>query len=1152
MKRIVSGVFLGLVVAGCSAPPVRQCTDSCDQGQRCDATTGLCVKDAVPTLAVEPVPNPLLTKKLTVRGTTTDDLGVTRGEAFFEGQTPVVFTVTENAFSVELDTPENDSVEARLIVRVFDTGGQVAETTVKTVVDTLGPSVALTPPDTVIGGAVVTVQGSSHDGSGAVAEVQADFGPGPVTATLNPDGAWTVQLAPPGGRDAVATPITITAKDQYGNRSTSELSLKIDTVGPTFMLTAPTATVGGAATVVSGTVIDSSGPIAMVSVRFGGLAQDVATTSGAFSATVMLPQGIDGETRAVTFSAVDGFGNAGSGSFELNLDTRGPDITLVGPMIVGPTATLTGNASDTHGPLSNVTVDLNDGTGPRPVDSLSNGIWQLAAAFVGGQDGVTRQVALSATDALGNVGTGAGSFVIDTTPPTGTFTTPAEGATLSGPAATISGTVQDNTSAILAVSLDFADGQPPHAATVSGTTWTVDVPLGMENHQVHATTARFTDAVGNSSVAYRSFVVDTVGPAVTITTPTAGSLVGGSDTTLAVAFTATDPSSVIGAVVHFGGAPMAAAARQGTTNTWTATVQIPAGLDYVATPLEVRATDGAGNVGSAIVTLTVDNVAPVLTITAPSAGQVFNIASFTASANVNIAWTVTDGDPQARVTTVGGAPVASGTSAAWPTVATDNYTTYSVPVAAVDRMNNASSQLAMYIVDRVAPTVTISPGNGTRNVEPREAVLTFSEEVRGPVDPLVLSPASSAPAGAWQGASRITFTRSGLEPYRVFTASLASGLTDRAGNAVSATSSRFHTSAAIPASGTAIDPLGSTWGYDVVSDLDGIPLVVQTKLNGSSWNVVSKVLDPTSGTFIEFWQDTNSYVVVYDYHAFAWTNVQADLSAVPSRGYYVQSRLGPTLVDDIRWKESGNSYSSTVGWKRLIATPAISPADGTGTTGLVDSVRYTRAPSTSVNLGNQPSRLAVSAGRWNVAEKIGGTIRVSSYRCTSQIVFPNISYYCGLVTSDVVADADSSTAIGWARNGAGVDERLSMATAENGCTMLSYPSASGVMKVASIADNVSRAPCSGLCQQSLSTSIASAPSDNFAVGKGPGNVLLGTGFQGGQIQLYQSADCSTWQPVGAPLAYGSALPRAKPAQVGNRRGFFYVDATTGALRVYIP
>jgi hypothetical protein len=101
----------------------------------------------------------------------------------------------------------------------------------------------------------------------------------------------------------------------------------------------------------------------------------------------------------------------------------------------------------------------------------------------------------------------------------------------------------------------------------------------------------------------------------------------------------------------------------------------------------VTATDGAGNVGSASVTYTVDNTAPVVAITAPANGAYYTTANVPAKD-----FAVTELNPYTTVQ--------SGYSTA------EGVQTYTV--TATDGAGNVGSASVTYTVDNVAPVVTIT------------------------------------------------------------------------------------------------------------------------------------------------------------------------------------------------------------------------------------------------------------------------------------------------------------------------------------------------------------------------------------------------------------------------------------------------------------
>lgn len=1044
---VVSVAVSLLAFTGCPSQ-VRECSPSCAFGDRCNAKTGICVKDEVPTLEVNPITEVVHAASLTVSGTAEDDVGIADGGITF-GATLTPFEVMGKKFSVNVETPAVDSKIVPLEVGVFDTGLQSKVVKLDVTVDRVGPVVALTNPPALVGGAMVRLEGTSSDGSGRVS-LQADFGGGPVSATVAASGDWFVTVAPPQGKDSEDAPLILSALDKYDNPTTTTVQLKVDTKGPTFALTAPTGAAGGQSATVRGTANDGSGPVSIASVRFGTTSQDVAVDGGVFETSISLPQGVDNEQRSLIVSGTDRLGNSAEQTFMITVDTQAP---------------------------------------------------------------------------------------------AGAFTAPAADALVSGASVNVTGTVMD--AAVQSVELDFGDGQGFRAATVMGNAWSVTIPLPSENFVAHAMVARFRDTYGNESMATRTIRVDTVAPAVAITSPAAMALVGG--TQLITGATATDPGNVASVSASIAGGT-SVNATAGAGSAWSATLPLPT-RDYVSASLTFVATDAAGNQGTATVQVTVDNVAPVLTITTPTAGRVFNISDFGGGSNaVNVAWTLTDGDPQVAVTTFNGATISGNpTSAPVTTPATDNYVAYTVPVVARDRANNSTTTNATFTVDRVAPTVTFSPVNGTRNVEPRTVVATFSEQMSGPMDALTLTPASAAPAGTWNG-GRTVFTRASLEAYTVFTAAVTSGVTDRAGNAALG-QTRFHTAAEVPSNGSVIAT--NVWGYDVESDNDGVPMVVVIKDSGAGvdrYTFSSSVLNPATGAFAPWSFTLNAQNSVYEYQAFSFNSVNADLTSATVRGahFHTEQRNCTSVCfsefPDRRVYSLNNQPMVTEVGGTMIASPAIpGGGDGTGMIGRVNGSTYTRDPGVSYSFtmtGLVGRKVATNISRWNVAGNAAPpNLQVESYKCTGW----SGSSYCFPIGSTVLSDV----AAGASWSGA-TSNLMSMATAASECTMLSYPSTTG-RRVAVIADTLSRAPCSGFCVYTLTTTTSAAPTSDFVIGRGIGTTLLGVGTNGG-AQLYSTTNCSTWVPVGVPVPGATDF---KPVMLGTRPGFLYLDSSR-TLRLHRP
>lgn len=189
----------------------------------------------------------------------------------------------------------------------------------------------------------------------------------------------------------------------------------------------------------------------------------------------------------------------------------------------------------------------------------------------------------------------------DTIAPDVRWSTPADGATVSG-SLSLTGTASDDT-AVAAVEVRVDGGAPVAASGTSAWSLTVDT-RGLADG-AHTATARATDTSGNSATATVGFTVanggaDTTAPTVSISTPGPGATVAG---TVGVAGTAADGVGVTLVEVRVGSGPYQPAA--GTT-AWTRSVDTT-GLADGAHTLTARVHDAAGNTSSTSVAVTVAN-----------------------------------------------------------------------------------------------------------------------------------------------------------------------------------------------------------------------------------------------------------------------------------------------------------------------------------------------------------------------------------------------------------------------------------------------------------------------------------------------------------------------------------------------------------------
>src|SRR5438034_533151 len=231
--------------------------------------------------------------------------------------------------------------------------------------------------------------------------------------------------------------------------------------------------------------------------------------------------------------------------------------------------------------------------------------WNAAAAPIG-----THTLRAVARDAANNVGTSSAVAVTvaDHPAPTVAMTSPASGATVTGPV-TVSANASDNVGVVgVQFQLDGAalgaeDTTPPYAVTWNTATATVGT---------HTLRAIARDAASNTatSASVSVAVPDTAAPTVAITSPASGATVTGSVT---VSADASDNVAVVGVQFQLDGAALGA---EDTTApyavTWNTTTAAPG-----THTLRAVARDAANNTATAAVTVTVSNAAPPDT-TAPT------------------------------------------------------------------------------------------------------------------------------------------------------------------------------------------------------------------------------------------------------------------------------------------------------------------------------------------------------------------------------------------------------------------------------------------------------------------------------------------------------------------------------------------------------
>ena len=472
--------------------------------------------------------------------------------------------------------------------------------------------------------------------------------------------------------------------------------------------------------------------------------ETIATSRSGAAWTATAAALADG-TYTAEASQSDDAGNTGTSvAHTFSVDTAAPAVTLTDPAdgatTNDTTPALSGAAGATAGDGSIVTVRVYAGSTATgtPVETLSTdrtgATWTATAATL--SDG-TYTARATQNDAAGNTGTSAAhtftidTFVPDTTPPSVTLISPADGSSstdrtpaLSGAAGTDAG---DNDAITVRIYAGTTiAGTPVQTLTTdrTGATWTATATALADG--TYTARASQSDAAGNTGAsAAHTFSVDTAAPAVTLTDPAQGATTGDATPALAgAAGTETGDAGSVTVRVYAGSSTTGFLLRtltaSASADSWS-TDALPALGDGTYTA-QASQSDAAGNTGTSTPhTFSVDTGAPAVTLTDPADGSSTNDSTpalgGAAGAAAGDGTTVT-----VRIfagTTAAGTPVETLSTdrvgAAWTaTASTLADGTYTAQASQNDAAGNTGTSAAhSFTIDTSGPAVTLTaPADG--------------------------------------------------------------------------------------------------------------------------------------------------------------------------------------------------------------------------------------------------------------------------------------------------------------------------------------------------------------------------------------------------------------------------------------------------------
>jgi hypothetical protein len=470
-------------------------------------------------------------------------------------------------------------------VEAHDAAGNMTTVTQTLAVDTIAPMIVIAPGATYsTNDTTPTIAGTTDvpAGSGVTVNVMIDaIGPG-MTATVQVDGTWNV--TPGSALAAGSHTIVATIADLATNSGTATQTLIIDTVAPVVTIDGGSSrTTADATPTITGQSADVAvGSTVTISVA-GQALTAIIDGAGTFTTTAAT---ITNGTHFVLVTVIDPAGNAGNAIQTLTIDAVAPSVMIDfgathitnddTPLIGGTTSAATGSA---------VTVTVDGQTLSAIVQP--GGSWNVTAAHIDNGD---VNVIVTIVDADGNFGTASQMLTVDSNAPTPISIT-------GGPARS----TNDDTPAIVGTT-GAADGRII-TVTVNGQTLTVaavggawGVNAAHLNDGTYSVEVSVSSAGGNAGAATQQLTIDTVAPVVV--------LPGGPNVDT------TDPTPTITGMGTPGSTVTVTVAGQTLTTTiasdgsWSVTTgDLSPGPHAVV----VAITDPAGNIGTAVQTITVSS-----------------------------------------------------------------------------------------------------------------------------------------------------------------------------------------------------------------------------------------------------------------------------------------------------------------------------------------------------------------------------------------------------------------------------------------------------------------------------------------------------------------------------------------------------------------
>ncbi|MEG3760130.1 Ig-like domain-containing protein [Pseudoalteromonas carrageenovora] len=656
------------------------------------------IDSVAPSLSVNEV-NSTIDTTPTVSGTS-DEIGADV-TIIIGGQTLTTTVDADGNWQIDVPVALDDG-DYTAQVSITDDANNTSSSAIDLTIDTQVPVVVLNDI-TVFNTDTPIISGTSTEPQDTVVDIvitDSNNDTHNLTAIVDASGNWQV-TAPslPDGSYDVGVSIT----DEAGTTGSDTGSSFVDTQAPSITINA-LGTINNSTPTITGTSSEPENTVVTVTVTDGDSSETYTAVVGVGGGwSIDVTDALTDGQVTISASITDTAGNSSSASATATLNTNAPTIninTIVDTNDQTPAISGTSSAAD-NTEITVVITDVNN-VSHTVTTSVVGGIWRVDATSILPEGEFT--VSASVTEG-GLTSNATGSGVIDLTAPVLNIT-PLVMSNDTTP--TISGTTTAPQGALVIILITDSSGaeQTVNATVGANGTWSVAASTEL-SEGTYTVSASITDTAGNPVNTGTTGEVDITAPVVTINnivgstdlTPSISGSVTGANVGDAVAVVFTDAQGndhSVNTTVQAGGA-------------WT--VEASNSLSQGDYSVEVFITDNSGNTGDALVTATIDTIAPEISINQSSLVLTQDstplISGTSNEANANVIVTFTDSAGASHQMTV--QTDANGDwQAAADSILADGV--YSVGATISDAAGNTSTDNKTGgEVDTVGPELTIVP-----------------------------------------------------------------------------------------------------------------------------------------------------------------------------------------------------------------------------------------------------------------------------------------------------------------------------------------------------------------------------------------------------------------------------------------------------------